>query len=76
MAEVLNKINAAGGPLVRDVDLFDMYEGEGIEEGKKSLAFHIIYQAEDRTLSSKEVNQIHQKIIKSLEENPEWQVRR
>ncbi|MCD6528657.1 phenylalanine--tRNA ligase subunit beta [bacterium] len=76
VAEILNKINAAGGPLVRDVDLFDIYEGEGIEEGKKSLAFHIIYQAEDRTLSSKEVNKIHQKIIKNLEKNPEWQVRK
>jgi hypothetical protein len=50
--EVLNKIYTTGGVLVRDVDLFDIYEGERLPEGKKSLAFHIIYQAEDRTLSS------------------------
>ena len=76
VAEVLNIINTAGGPLVRDVDLFDMYEGEELPFGKKNLAFHIIYQAEDRTLSSEEIEEIHQKIIKALEEDPEWQVRK
>ena len=74
--EVLNKIEIAGGPLIRDIDLFDIYEGEEIEEGKKNLAFHIIYQAEDRTLSSKEVDEIQEKIVKILEREPEWQVRR
>ena len=76
VVDVLNKINVAGGALVRDVDLFDIYEGEGIVQGKKNLAFHIIYQAEDRTLKSKEIDKIHQKIIKILEENPEWEVRK
>jgi len=74
--EVLNKIETAGGQLVRDVDLFDIYEGEELPEGKKNLAFHIIYQAEDRTLKSKEVDEIHQKIIKTLEKDPTWQVRK
>ena len=74
--EVLNKIETAGGILVKDVDLFDIYEGEEIPGGKKNLAFHIIYQAKDRTLSSKEIDEIQQKIIKTLEENPEWQVRK
>jgi len=76
VVEVLNKINAAGGKLVRDVDLFDIYEGEEMPEGKKNLAFHIVYQAEDRTLRAKEVDEIHQKIIKTLEKEPTWQVRK
>ena len=74
--EVLSKIEIAGGSLIRDVDLFDIYEGEEIPEGKKNLAFHIIYQAEDRTLSSKEIDQMQEKIIEALEEEPEWQVRK
>lgn len=74
--DVLNEINTTGGALVRDVDLFDIYEGEELPEGKKNLAFHIIYQAEDRTLKSKEIDQLHQKIVKALEKNPEWEVRR
>ena len=76
VVEVLNKINIAGGKIVRDVDLFDIYEGENIPSNKKNFAFHIIYQAENKTLSSKEISKIHQKIVKALEDNKEWQVRR
>lgn len=74
--EVLNKIELAGGSLVRDVDLFDIYEGEELPGGKKNLAFHIIYQAEDHTLASGEIDEIHGKIIKAIEEEAEWEVRR
>ena len=76
VVDLLNKINIAGGPLVRDVDLFDIYENENIPDGKKNVAFHIVYQAKDRTLSSKEIQQLQDKIIKAIEENPEWQVRK
>ncbi len=76
VVEVLNKIGSISGSLVRDVDLFDIYEGEELPRGKKNLAFHIIYQAEDRTLKSGEIDKIQQKIIKVLEENPEWEVRK
>lgn len=76
VVDVLNKINIAGGALVRDVDLFDIYEGEGIVQGKKNLAFHIVYQAEDRTLKSEEIDAIQNKIIKTLEKDPDWEVRR
>lgn len=74
--EVLNKIDEAGGGLIRDIDLFDIYEGEELPGGKKNLAFHIIYQAENRTLKTEEIDKIHQKIIKTLEGEPEWQVRK
>lgn len=74
--EVLNKIELAGGKLIRDIDLFDIYEGEEIPEGKKSLAFHIIYQAPDRTLSSEEIDEIQNRIIQFLEAEIGWEVRR
>jgi phenylalanyl-tRNA synthetase beta chain len=76
VVEVLNLIHTAGGPLIRDIDLFDIYEGEKIPQGKKNLAFHIIYQAEDRTLTEKEINQLQEKIIKALEEEGGWQIRK
>jgi phenylalanyl-tRNA synthetase beta chain len=76
VVEVLNKINVAGGFLVKDVDLFDIYEGEELPQGKKNLAFHLIYQAEGRTLTAREIDEIQNKIIKTLEKNPEWQVRK
>lgn len=75
VVDVLNKINIAGGSLVKDVDIFDIYEGKELPQGRKNLAFHIIYQAE-RTLTSKEIDEVQQKIIKILEEDPEWQVRK
>ena len=74
--QVLNKINVIGGSLIRDVDLFDVYEGEEVPEGKKNLAFHIIYQAQDKTLSSKEIDEIQNKIILTLDKDPEWEVRK
>jgi len=76
VVEVLNVINRAGGILVKDVDLFDIYSGEGIIQGKENFAFHIIYQADDRTLSSKEIDTLQQKIIKALEKNIKWEVRK
>lgn len=76
VAEVLDKIYDIGKELIRDVELFDIYEGEELPYGKKNLAFHIIYQAQDRTLSSKEIDELQDKIIKILEKEPEWQVRK
>ena len=73
VADVLNVINSAGGNLVRDVDLFDTYEG-GFKE-KKSLAFHIIFQSDVKTLRDEEVDKIQRKIIKELEKKG-WQVRK
>jgi len=75
VSEVLNKINTAGGNLIRDIDLFDMYEGAELPQGKKNLAFHIIYQAENKTLSAEEIGKLQKKIIKALEKNYQWQVR-
>ena len=76
VSEAMNVLTGAGGPMVRDIDLFDMYEGEHLAQGKKNLAFHIIYESADRTLTSKEVDTLHNQIIKAVEENPEWEVRK
>ena len=75
VAEVMNIMESAGGPLVFDIDLFDIYEGEQIAKEKKNLAFHVIYQADDRTLTNKEVDSLHEKIMKAIQKNPEWEIR-
>jgi len=76
VVEVMNIMNITGGKLVKDIDLFDIYEGESIPQGKKNLAFHIIYQAKDKTLTNIEIDELQNKIIKALEQNPQWQVRK
>ncbi|MBU2082330.1 phenylalanine--tRNA ligase subunit beta [Patescibacteria group bacterium] len=63
--DVLNVIHGAGAELVKGVDLFDYYEGEELPEGRKNLAFHIIYQAE-RTLINEEVRHEEEKIKNAL----------
>ena len=76
VADVMNIIYGAGGRLLKDIDLFDIYMGEEIPEGKKNLAFHLIFQSDKKTLSSEEVDRLLNKIIQAIEENPEWEVRR
>lgn len=57
----------AGGDLLERVQLFDLYRGEQLEEGKKSLAYALTYQAADRTLTDQEVAEVRGEIIKALE---------
>jgi phenylalanyl-tRNA synthetase beta chain len=59
---VLAEVRTAGGALLRGVRLFDLYRGPSIPEGTKSLAFALTYQADDRTLTDKEVDKAHKKI--------------
>lgn len=53
--------------LIKDVDVFDVYQGDHVEEGKKSIALSILYQSLDHTLAEDEINEIHQKVLASLE---------
>jgi phenylalanyl-tRNA synthetase beta chain len=66
-AEVEGAIRRAGGALVEAVRPFDVYRGEPVPEGKKSLAFSIQYRAVDRTLTDEEVATIHGKILEAVE---------
>ena len=60
--------------LIKQVELFDIYQGDKLGFGKKSLAFHIIYQA-DRTLTSEEIDETQEKLIKYLEYKLEAKIR-
>ncbi|WP_434402444.1 phenylalanine--tRNA ligase subunit beta [Planococcus sp. 11815] len=62
-------IRKAGGKLLKDVRVFDLYEGDRMDEGKKSLAFSLRYFDPEKTLTDEEVNAAHEKIIKALTES-------
>jgi phenylalanyl-tRNA synthetase beta chain len=66
-AKVEAEIVDGGGQLLRGVRLFDVYRGPNIPAGKKSLAYALTYQADDRTLTDKEVAKVHGKIAARLE---------
>jgi phenylalanyl-tRNA synthetase beta chain len=59
---VAQEVRAAGGELLRGLRLFDVYRGESIPPGTKSLAYALTYQADDRTLTDKEVEKAHKKV--------------
>jgi phenylalanyl-tRNA synthetase beta chain len=66
--QVADAIRQAGGKTLIRVHLFDMYRGEQVGTGKKSLAYSLTYQAPDRTLTDQEVAQIRSRIVRRLEE--------
>lgn len=69
-AHTLEKvIRQAGGKLLSSVKLFDLYEGDNVEEGKKSLAFSLVYQDPERTLTDDEVVKAHDKVLTALTED-------
>lgn len=66
-AQVAEVIAGAGGELVTDVRLFDLYRGEQIGEGRKSLAYSLVYQSPERTLTDEEVASVRERIVEALE---------
>lgn len=65
----------AAPEILIDIDLFDEYEGKGMPQEKKSLAFHLVFQASDRTLTDGEVDKHLASIVKMLE-SKKWEVRK
>ena len=59
---------AGGGPLLRSVELFDIYQGSHIPAGKKSVAFSLEMRADDRTLMDADADAEVSAVLKALEE--------
>jgi phenylalanyl-tRNA synthetase beta chain len=74
-SEIEDIIREKGGNLIESIKLFDVYEGKQIPEGKKSIAYSIVYRSDSRTLKDDEVNKVHDSIIKSVESNLGAQLR-
>ena len=68
-------IRLAGGKMLVSVRLFDVYCGEQIGKNKKSLAYNLVYQAPDRTLTDQEVAQIRNRIVRRLEQELDGHLR-
>ncbi|MCL6587798.1 MAG: phenylalanine--tRNA ligase subunit beta [Anoxybacillus sp.] len=66
--ELQKAIIAAGGELLKDVSIFDVYKGDRLPEGKKSIAFSLRYYDPERTLTDEEVTNVHEQVIKAVEQ--------
>ncbi|UCD95693.1 MAG: hypothetical protein JSU69_09370 [Candidatus Zixiibacteriota bacterium] len=75
VGDILSEIRNAAGDLLETVELFDLYRGEQIAAGKKSLAFSMTYRSYKRSLESEEVIEIQDKIASHLKERFKAEIR-
>jgi phenylalanyl-tRNA synthetase beta chain len=64
-----DRVSVAGGPLLRDLHAFDVYQGPGIESGRKSIALGLIFQDNNRTLTDDEADALMARIAADLQAN-------
>ncbi len=65
--EIQATIVEVGGGLLKSVSIFDLYEGERLETGKKSIAYSLKYFDPERTLTDEEVTKVHSEVVKAVE---------
>jgi phenylalanyl-tRNA synthetase beta chain len=64
--ELIAVARDAAGPELRELRAFDVYRGEGIGEGKKSIALHAVFRSPERTLSDEDGRELREKIVAAL----------
>jgi phenylalanyl-tRNA synthetase beta chain len=64
--DLISTIKQSGGKSLRNVDVFDYYEGEKIDSNKKSIAYSLYFESFEKTLSDEEINPLFDKIIESV----------
>ena len=73
--EIEATIKKAGGRLLHSIEVFDVYEGEHVASGMKSLAYNLLFMAQDRTLTDDEVMKVFNQIIEKVCSTHQAQVR-
>lgn len=66
VADLLSSIRKAGGKLVKNCEVFDVYQGEHIEKGYKSVSLNIVYEDKEKTLKTEDVNEVHDRVLNDL----------
>jgi len=66
--EIVNLVKKIDNKLIKNVKIFDVYQGDNIESGKKSVAFSVTLEPKDRTLNDKDIELISKKIISTVQE--------
>jgi phenylalanyl-tRNA synthetase beta chain len=69
VAPMLKALRACAPAIIADIQLFDLYQGKGLPEGQKSVAFRIVMQHTERTLEDAEVEAGVAKLIKAAEKD-------
>ena len=67
VGDIEKMIETRGGKLLESLQLFDVYEGNQIDRGFKSVAYSVTFRAPDRTLSEEDITGVMKKILHGLE---------
>jgi phenylalanyl-tRNA synthetase beta chain len=67
-AQLLSAANEAAGPALREMRAFDVYRGEQVGPGRKSIAFSVAFQSPERTLTDEDAAELRNRIVKALAE--------
>ena len=67
VGDLIETIKKTAGEVLESLELFDIYEGEQIQAGKKSVAFKMLFRKQDATMTQEEVNNVFDKILNKLE---------
>lgn len=73
---IREKLKQVGKDLIREINIFDVYEGDKIRQGYKSYAVRVLFQDEDRTLKDDEVDRIMNQIMQKLEKELDIEIRK
>jgi len=65
--EIISLVKKIDKELIKDVRIFDIYQGDNITSGKKSIAFNVTLEPRDKTLSEKDIDQVSKKIISTVQ---------
>ena len=68
VGEIEAIIKQEGGSILEQVQLFDVYRGKQVAEGKKSVAFALTYRDKQKTLTDEDVAKVHNKVLDALKE--------
>lgn len=74
--EIAKTIKNAAGKYLTNVEIFDVYEGKGIEEGKRSIAFSLTFSSQEKTLTDEEINPAIEKAINLIEKEYKAELRK
>lgn len=75
VGDILKDIRKSAGPLLANVDVFDLYEGEKVEAGTKSVAIRLWLQDKNATLQETQITEVTSKVLESLKKNFDLSVR-
>jgi phenylalanyl-tRNA synthetase beta chain len=66
--DIINLVKKINKELIKEVKIFDIYQGDNIASGKKSIAFNVTLEPKDKTLDEKDIDEVSKKIISTVQE--------